>query len=199
MVSPETLKITFQVLLALFLGTTAFLMLATLINRLRIRRILFTWCAGRLRGLPVMPTFFLGVISPLFIYSLFETPTSPYLHPLLLIGYLGGGFFWYVASLISQSIIVTDYCIIQNVNRIGKAISWGQIVDYFYTTHKHRHHYVFFYMNKRGKKQRIEIMVPPAYQERFHQVVESKVDARFTFSMEQTYGKTASNLWSDGA
>lgn len=189
----EALQTLHQVLLALFVGTTLLLMLATFINRLRIRRILFTWCAGRLFGLPIAPTLFLLVVAPLLVYSLTTGDHRLYTHPLLLSGYMAGGLFWYIAALLSNSVIVTDYGIIRNVNRIGQAVAWGQMVDYFCCDAKAPGRYVFFYMDKQNEKKRLAITVPRAHQDRFRQLVETKLDARFNFSMEQTYGKTALN------
>ncbi len=189
----EVLQTLHQVLLVLFVGTTMLLMLATFINRLRIRRILFTWCAGRLFGLPIAPTLFLLVVTPLLIYSIMAGHAQPHTHPLLLAGYVAGGLFWYIAALLSNSVVVTDYGIIRNVNRIGQAVAWGQIVDYFCCDPKTPGRYVFFYMDKQNEKKRLGITVPRAHHERFRQLVETKLDARFNFSMEQTYGKTALN------
>ena len=178
------------VLLVLFIGITALLTVATGLNRLRIRRVVFSWGAGRLWGLPLTPTLFLAIVLPVFIYGLVSGKFPPYLSLAMLSGYLLGGVFWYVAALISNAIVITDFGIIRNVNRIGKAVAWGQIVDYVHQCTKNRQRYVFFYMDKQGEKCRLEVTVPQAYRERFDQIVESKLDARFNFSVEQAYGRT---------
>ena len=190
---PALLELLHRAVVLLFVAVTMMLMTVTLANRMRIRRVFFSWATGRLAGLPLLPTLFLALVVPAFGYALFADSLHPSLQPLLLSGYLVGGIFWYVSALVAQSMTVTDFGLIRNVNRVGQAIAWGQVEDYFLSEAYGSCHYIFLYVDRQGERRRLELSVPRSYRDRFRQIVATKVDARFQFVLERTYGKTALN------
>ena len=112
-----------------FIAVTTLLMLMTLANRHRITAVRFSWSTGRLAGLPVWPTVFLTIVFGLCISAIWLD------HPwqAVFLGYLMGGMFWFVSVMTAQTIVVTEYGIIRNVNQADQAVAWGAIVDYFET------------------------------------------------------------------
>lgn len=182
------------ILVVLFVATTFSLFAATLINRFRLRRIVFTWSSGKLMGFPLLPSMFLIAMGGIFAYLYFGGYAKHPMRPWLLSGYVMGGVLWYVAALVSNSIIITDYGIIRGVNRMAKAIAWGQIVDYVTHESQRKTSYIFFILDEKGHKQRVELDVPRAHVSRFAEIVQQRVDARFDFSTKQTYGTKALNL-----
>lgn len=171
-----------------FLGVTSLLMLMTVTNRLRLRRVLLSWRTGRAFGLPLLPLGFILLILGLLGYALL---TGRSLMPVMFTGYLVGGVFWFVSALLASTIVVSDYGLILNVNYAERVVAWGQVTDYFACDRDNACSFVFFYVNGSGARQRLELTVPPAQREAFKQVVGSKLDARFDFSVQQAYGKKA--------
>jgi len=167
---------------------------ATLVNRFRLRRIVFTWANGKFFGFPLLPSLFLLAMSGIFAYFYFGGHAENPIRPWLLTGYIFGGILWYVAALVSTSVIITDYGIIRSVNRMGRAIAWGQVVDYVTHPSSRKTTYIFFVIDEKGHKKRVELDVPKIQVDRFAEVVQQRVDARFDFTTQQTYGTKALNL-----
>ncbi len=169
-----------------FVSVTSLLMLVTVTNRLRLRRVLVSWRAGRLFGLPVWPVLFLSVVLLFIGYAL---AMGHALDLSIFAGYLLGGLFWFASALLSATVVVSDYGVLQNVNHAARAIAWGQVVDYFEYARGKQKGYVFFYVDGSGGRRRLELPVPALHRQRFDAIVAAKLDARFDFSMQQTYGK----------
>ncbi|MEM1269611.1 MAG: hypothetical protein AAF752_01575 [Bacteroidota bacterium] len=191
----DALQTLHHLVLALFVGTTALLFVTTLINRLRIRRVQQSWCAGRLFGLPLLPTLFLLLVTPLFLYAWLADTAPQFLSAGLLAGYLIGGAFWYAAAVLFNSVLVTDFGIIRNVNRLGEAVAWGQVIDYASApksasedVRRCTQLYVLIFDDRTKRRNRLELRVPASQHDRFHELVQSKLDARFDFALEQAYG-----------
>lgn len=180
----ELLSVLHLVLLSAFVGVASLSMLLTLISHMRVRRMLLAWRGGRFGGVPPGPTCFLIVALGGLIYALMQGHA---IRPSVLVGYPAGGAFWFVAAYLARSVIITDYGIIHDVNRISQAIAWGQIVDYFTVDVKRGVRYVFFYVeDDRRVRYRLEMTVPAACAEAFQHTVESKLAARFTPSLKET-------------
>jgi hypothetical protein len=171
-----------------FLGVTSLLLLVTVMNRMRVRHVLLSWRTGKLLGLPVWPTLFLGAVVLFFIGSLVIGQAFPLK---FVTGYLVGGVFWFVASLLSSSVLVTKHGFICHPHRAGQAVAWGQVVDYFETHETRKHRYVFFYLDPAETRRRLALDIPHLQQAAFSQVVAEKLDARFERSAQQVYGKKA--------
>lgn len=177
--------------LALLLGFTggaSLLMLLTVANRLRLRRVVRVWSAGRLGGLPVAPVLFLACVGSMIAYA-YAVGQTGHLH--LLLGYLVGGTCWLVAAFYAASIVVTDFGIVTHINRTGHAVAWGQVVDYFHVDEGRHQRYVFFYTDATSARRRLTLEVPAKYGAAFDLVVRTKLDARFEFYAEKAYGTKA--------
>lgn len=183
----ELLPIVHLALLAAFVGVASVFMLTALISHLRVRRTKLTWRTGLLRGVPLGPALFTLAVSSGLVYA--WTTGYPVKLPLL-VGYPAAGLFWCIGAFLSRSVLITDYGIIHDINRISQAVAWGQIVDYFVAEDGGQLRYVFLYRDEnRSQRRRLELRVPAHRAEAFHELVTAKLDARFAFSMEQAHDK----------
>jgi hypothetical protein len=171
-----------------FAAVTSLLMIVTIANRLRLRRVLTGWPAGRLFGFPVWPSVFLVLVLGLLAYSILS---GHGVAPAIFAGYLVGGAFWFVSAYFSSFIIISDYGIILNSNQAGRAIAWGQIIDYFEFTRGKKRGYVFFFSDGECGRKRLELTVPDVRRREVREIVAAKLDARFEFDLQRTYGKKA--------
>lgn len=175
-------------LLLAFIGVTSMLMLVTVINRLRVRDVLLSWPSGRLFGLPLWSSLFLVVVLVFFAISALQ---DQLLYPMIFAGYLMGGTFWFAASIMMSTVHVTPHGLILNVNRNGRAVAWGQIVDYFEFECRHRGGVVFFYTDGSGSRQRLELFVPRSFRQRFGHVVRARLSGRFKLHEHEPAGRQA--------
>lgn len=173
-------------LLVLFCIATTLLLVVTVVNRMRVRRVLQTWRNAPLRGLPLWPTLFMVIAGLLFVYA---AVTNHAVHSLIVGSYLTGGLAWWLASYLASAVIVTEFGLVQHVNCQGQAIAWGQVVDYFAQTERNGERYVFFYLDAWGNRQRLEVEVPRQAHFEFAHTVTTKLDARFNYATQQAYGK----------
>lgn len=171
-----------------FICVTLLLLLVTAANRLRVRHVLLSWHTGKLLGFPVWPTVFLATV---LVFSLGTLAMGQTLSWFLMAGYFVGGIFWLIASMLSSSVLITEYGLIYHPNRVGHVVAWGQMVDYFDTVSLRKHRYVFFYLDQTDTRRRLELTVPRSQRAAFRRVVGEKLDARFELSMQQVYGKKA--------
>jgi hypothetical protein len=180
----DVLSVLHLALLSAFVGVTAISMIVALASRLRIQRTLLTWRSGPLTSFPLGPSLFLLLVGAGFVYCGWtgqEVPAS------VVVGYPAGGLFWFVAAWLSRSLVVTEYGIIPDVGQIRRAVAWGQVVDYFRTSRNGVPHYVFFYLDDDGARQRLDLPVPASVDGEFQAIVSQKLDARFAFSTKQAF------------
>ena len=188
MMTADILTTLHSVLLVGFLSVTLLLFLVTLVNRARVQHPILAWRPSRLSGVPLWPSAFIGTVLLLLVLaSIVGQPVRPEVFA----GYLLGGLFWFIASWLSCSVVVTEHGVVRNINRTADTMAWGQSVDYFFREESGQACYVFFFMDGRSRRQRFELWVPAKHQKRFQHVVRAKLDARFEFSMRQAYGKKA--------
>lgn len=171
-----------------FAGVTSLLMIVTIVNRLRLRRVLTGWSAGRLFGIPAWPAVFIALVLFLLAYSILS---GHGVAPGIFAGYLVGGAFWFVSAHLSSFIIITDYGIILNSNQAGRALAWGQVIDYFEFTRGKKRGYVFFFSDGECGRKRIELAVPEIRRREVREIIAAKLDARFDFELQQAFGKKA--------
>jgi hypothetical protein len=165
-------------LLAAFIGVASLSMLLTLISHLRVRRALLSWQQGRLGGIPLGPACFLLVALGGITYALVQGHP---MRPSVLVGYPAGGAFWFVAAYLARSVLVTEYGLIHDVNRISQAVAWSQVVDYFVVETGRDVRYVFLYREPGAPhRHRLELTVPARHVEGFQRVIHQKLEARFT-------------------
>ena len=173
-----------------FLAVTFLILLVTVVNRMRVRRVRLSWQRGSLWGLPLWPTLFLVAVLVFFgtLYATGrETPTTT----VIFVGYLMGGICWFSAALISASTLVTEYGLLEHVNRAERAVPWSQVVDYFEVAQGNQQRFVFFYLDHTDTRRRLELSVPRSRYAPFVKIVREKIDSRFNRSAQQVYGKKA--------
>lgn len=183
MATADLLSIVHLTLLAAFIGVASLSMLLTVISHLRVRRMVLSWQDGPLYGLPVGPACFLLAALAGIIYALYQGQP---VRPSVLVGYPAGGAFWLIAAYLARSVIITEYGIIHDVNRISQAVAWGQIVDYFTVDDERGVRYVFFYTEAgQPERYRLEVTVPAARADAFDRLVTAKLDARFALAKSE--------------
>lgn len=171
-----------------FISVTLLLLIVTVMNRMRVRHVRLTWRTGKLLGLPLWPTIFLTAVLLFCVGALAVGQALPLR---MVAGYIAGGLFWFVASLLSASVLVTEHGLIHHMNRSGHAVTWAQVVDYFETASGQKQSYVFFYLDPSDTRRRLEVCVPRSHRAPFRRVIAEKLDARFDLSAQQVYGKKA--------
>lgn len=176
------------VVMSLLLFGTSLYMLVTISNRIRVRRVLLSWRSRWICRSSSIPLGFTVLVAA----TLGGAWLSDWqIHPVLYGGYVASGVFWSIGALLQQLIVVSDYGILKDVNRVNGAVAWGQIVDYFVKREGEKQQYVFFYLDDDGDRCRTSLCVPPGHRQAFKEVVERKLDARFNFAVERMYGKEA--------
>lgn len=177
------------VLLVGLLKVTAILLVVAVVNRMRVKDTVVNWQTGRLWGVALWPMLYLGTVFVTAVASLLGYTS---LHIGFSAGYAVAGVFWLLAAQIYVSTLITERGIIRNVNRATQTLAWGQIVDYCEQRTLDHITYIFFFLDPHGARQRFELHVPKHKLHAFKQLVERKVDARFTFEIEQHYAKRVS-------
>lgn len=162
-------------------------MLYALISRLRLCRPRLSWSCGSYCRIPIGPSLFLVAVAAALAAAYW---TGRPVQPHVLVGYPAGGLFWWIATWLAQSVVVTEYGIVHDVTRISRAVAWGQVVDYAVAARDRHHHYVFFYDDPDDEqpRQRLDVRVPNAHAADFAEVVAHKLDARFHFTDRQAVG-----------
>lgn len=181
--SVDVLNALHLVLLSSFVVVTSVSMLLGLISRVRVRRPLLVWRNGPFRGIPLGPSLFLGLVGAGFAAALL---TNTSLSLPVWVGYPMGGFFWWLATWLARSVVVTEYGVIHDLSRISTAVAWGQVTDYFVTERDGTPHYAFFFRNDDGRH-RLDLPVPEAAADAFDAVVARKLDARFAYAEQEAY------------
>ena len=171
-----------------FISVTLLLLIVTVMNRMRVRHVRLTWRTGKLLGLPLWPTVFLGAV---LLFGLGAMVMGQVFPLQMMVGYVAGGLFWFVASLLSTSVLVTEHGLIYHMNRSGHAVTWEQVVDYFETASAQKQCYVFFYLDPSDTRRRLEVSIPRSHRAPFRRIIAEKLDTRFDFSAQQVYGKKA--------
>jgi hypothetical protein len=180
----DVLSVLHLLLLSAFVGGTSVAMLVALIQRLRVTRPVLVWRTGPITGMPLGPLLFLVLVGAGLGGATWMGQSVP---PSAWIGYPAGGLFWFVATWLARSIVVTEYGIIHDVTRIHRAVAWNQVVDYFETTRGRQPHVVFFYRDHDGTRSRLDLPVAAAQVEAFRALVQQKLDARLQLSPEQAF------------
>jgi len=170
--------------LSVFVGATSVSMLLAVISRLRVRRPLLVWRTGEWMRIPLGPTLFLGAIGVAFAVSAW---TGRGIDPHVMVGYPAGGAFWWVATWLCRSVIITEYGIIHDTTCISRAVSWSQITDYFVTEDNGRRVVAFFYRDDNDHRQRLNLHVPACHEEAFQRLLARKLDPRFRCMMREPY------------
>jgi hypothetical protein len=176
----DVLAVLHAVALTLFVGGTSVLMLTAILSRLRIRRPLLVWRTGALASIPVGPSIFLLSVALGIVYA---TTNGIEIPPTALIGYPAGGVFWFVATWLAQSTVITDYGLVPSLPCLHQAVAWSQVVDYATTSRNGHPHFVFVYRDRESREhRRLDLAVPERCVPGFRNVLGAKLDARQSFS-----------------
>lgn len=177
------------VLLSGFVSVAALLMLVTICNRRRIEHVMLTWRTGRVGGLPIWPSLFIGLV---LVFLACALATDQPLHPAIFAGYVAGGICWFVAVYLSQTVFVTECGLVADVNHVRGAVSWGEVIDYFDASQDASGRaYVFLYRDADGQRRRFEVSVPAHCEEQFRAIVTEKLDLRFDLAVQEVENKKA--------
>lgn len=165
----------------------------TLLNRMRLRRVLLSWPEGRLMGYPLLPTAYLLATFGWTAWVLYahRWEQLSLLVPLVLMGAL-----WFFWALLASQRVITDYGIVQHVNTPHRSIPWEAIEDYFICQEARYTRYTFFYSlpgPEDRQRQRLELRVPNSLLSPFQRIVRIKVDRRFEYALERAYGREMLN------
>jgi hypothetical protein len=156
-----------------------------LVNRLRIRNILFTVNTGRAFGYPLMPTLYALLQLACIAVSIFTSDSEAFLKFCV---YLVASGFWFIGAYISNQKIVTTDGILMSINSPRKSfMKWASILDYFSIPKKNMVEYNFFVNSLRRNKvggadivrSKLTVRVPNANKERFQKVIKEKLESRF--------------------
>ena len=172
-------------LMAIFVFVNSALVVAALVDRMRIRPVRLMW-HDRVswRGYGWSIAWLVLVIATIVYAGIARNPDYIYLG----LGYLVGGICWGVAVRLSSATVVTDFALICNSLRAGRVLSWAQVVDYFVREDGDRTQFVFFYLNERGRRARFEVHVPKPYRNVFERLVNRYVEHTKTTLPERAYG-----------
>jgi hypothetical protein len=171
-----------------FLAVTLALLGIAVTNRFRIRRVLLTWHAGRFFGLPLLPAISLLITTGLLV--LFAS-TNLSIHPGLLIGYLIGGGFWTVASLLLHAVVVTEHGLLCRQEGRRVVIPWTAVRDYCEHSPETLAGWTFVYSGTNGTRNVARLSVPRRHRKRFRHVIAQTLDPRFDASAAAVYGGEA--------
>lgn len=172
-------------MLLLFISVTSVLMVAAVINRMRVQPVRMIWYRrGVFSGLG-WSTLFLFIFVGAIIYA---GVLEQRFYLVLGLGYLIGGVCWCVAMRLSSATIITDFAVIRNTSTCGNVLCWNQVADFFVHDKGHVLQYTFLYTNNEGTHARFEVEVPRAYHRFFNRMVYRCVERKKSFMPAQAYG-----------
>lgn len=178
-------------IVVLFVGVAVAILVGGVLRRLKFNHVRLSWPTGRLFGLPLGPTLYLGAVLGLIAFTLTTGQNVLSIGWLAATGYVVGGFCWYIGALLCGSTIVTDWGINSKVGRDHIMLPWHEITDYVVKQHARHADYVFFKLDAQGQKRRVEVRVPGGVRDRFGSIVEFRLDSRFDRSMHRSMGPQA--------
>ena len=177
-----------SVLVVGFVAVTGSLLALTLLHRLRVRGVVMTWRSPRTTSRPVWPILFIGLVLILYVFAANAVPDVP---AAVFAGYIAGGFLWLMSSLLSGSVMVTDFGVVREFGKPGDAVAWMQVEDYFEASGAGKTTFVFLYEARDGIHRRLEVPVPVQHVDRFRRIVRAHVDDRIEAPVTHTVGRKA--------
>lgn len=181
--STDVIPILHRLAVAAFVGVTSVSMLVAVLSRLRVPRPRIVWRrSGPLTRIPLGPLLFLLVAAGGIGHAWMTGRTVPLY---VLVGYPAGGAFWFLATWMVRSVVVTEYGIVPDVRRVHRAVVWSQIVDYFVRRKGGSVEFVFFCRGEEGERHRFELPVPKRHALTFRRLVERKLAFRFRVASDE--------------
>ncbi len=184
-VTAELLRTLHGVLPVCFFGVTLLFLGVTLFHYQQIKQVHLRW----LRRWPLLPTGFLLLVVALGAYAVLNGQPVPVFRLGL---YLAGGLCWLGAAIVSEQVLITDCGIIDGLNRADRYVGWGQILDYFpwQDPEGRVRGFAFLFADIRGRRRRLNLVVPRVRQPAFRRLLVHYLDTRFELTLQQCYGKT---------
>ncbi|GIV58663.1 MAG: hypothetical protein KatS3mg042_1576 [Rhodothermaceae bacterium] len=176
------------ILLCSFVGVTLALLLVHAASRRRVEPVQLCWATGRWAGVPPAPLAFMACVALLMLGTQWTGHTLP---AWIFAGYLMGGTFWLAGAWLAGEVLVTDGGLVAPTGRTRCAMAWADVCDYFETERNGCRYVVFFYVDARGRRRRLDVRVPASRYEPFRHIVRTRIDTRMERSLQQTYGKKA--------
>ena len=173
------------VLLLLFVSVTVVLLIAAVVNRVRIQPARMIWYQKGLMSGFGWSMLFLVMFLGAIVYA-GVTENSYYLY--LGLGYLAGGICWCVAMRLSSATIITDFAVVKDTSKCGNVLCWNQVVDFFIHDKGRMLQYTFLYVNNEGLHARFDVQVPRTYQRSFNNIVHRSIERKKSFTPEKAYG-----------
>jgi len=171
----------FLVILILFTLGTSVMTFITLSNAIRLRNVMLTWKAGRLKGYPLFASLFLVFSFSLFVLSVYQQRSD---HIFVFACYGWAGINWFVSSFLMSKRYLTDHGIVKNINDPSQTVAWHRVVDFVENRNDDKLHYIFFYTQENGlngekKAIRLELDVPEGQEATFKKILDYKLGRRF--------------------
>jgi hypothetical protein len=167
--------------------------LVSMINRLRIKKVILPVYHGALAGFPLLPTVYAFVqLVCIFIGYAIGDDESVTKFGLYLIASL----FWFVGAAASEQRILTEDGILLNINRQRNSfLRWNDVTDYFCRPKPNHIEYHFFRRTpinrkspaKSGKWKVVVIQVQNRQKDLFEQIIKDKLDHRFEVDPVKIY------------
>lgn len=176
------------VLLGAFLLVTLLLLATSSAGLNRAADVNMFWRDVRAHAVPLAPAIFVSIMVLLTAVSFF---VDLGIHPLLPAGYLAGGVLWLMASVMTAAVVVTQHGVIIQTREGRHRVAWRQVADYFRFENDRRKGYVLFYVDRRGRRRRVEITVPARNYKEFERLLSKYLDSRLEPHPEETYGDSA--------
>ncbi|MFW5955586.1 MAG: hypothetical protein ACOCSK_02485, partial [Rhodothermales bacterium] len=106
-------------------------------------------------------------------------------------GYLLGSVAWFLASYLSTTVMVCECGIVADVHRRDRAVSWGQISDYFEFSRGLSRGFVILYRDGQNGQKRMELEVPLRQHAEFRRLIDLQLHRRSEPVDQHARGKTA--------
>lgn len=163
-------------LLAVFTLAATLMASATLLNKLRLRKVRISWKAGKMRGYPIFSTLFVSFSLVLFGLSYHQGVPRLWI-TFLLYFWMSGG--WFVTSYLASKHYITDNGIVKNINDPSQSVQWYQIRDYLEQENGRFQKFVFLYreneLHNEANFIRLELNVPKKYLHGFRKLISHKL------------------------
>lgn len=184
------IQLIFTVILVLFTIGATILTFITISNVFRLRNVIITWKAGRLKGYPLFATLFLFFSATLFGLSIYYRRFD---HLAIFACYGWAGINWFVSSFLMSKRYITDHGIVKNINDPSQTVAWHRIIDFVERENETFCHYTFFYalddeLTGLTRSIRLELNVPKENQPVFRKILSYKLGRRFNQDYEPVRG-----------
>lgn len=158
--------------------------------RFQLRRVLFSWHP---RSAFYIPRWMLWTFATSVLVWTYLTFATQDFSGWAILGYVLISKSLLISGFIANLILVTDHGILQRLGYGRQTLAWGQVEDYVIHERKTHDIFVFFYQDELGRRQRFELIVPKKIAKDLRPIAAQKLDARFNYTVQQSFGSKALN------